>query len=176
MIEIVCIIVIILIFAVVIQCGKFSTNRRMKNINNAYDELNIRIDHYNKYKTVVYRSLNDLYPESMDIVHSENLSLLGCYSDRIRYLYEEISLLDKYCGVTYNDKKIDDICNSYKIEYEKIVNLYVDDVNKYNGIIDDYNEKNNTKFEMFKSKFFPEYIDYDNDGIFSKIDEKERKY
>jgi len=66
------------------------------------------------------------------------------------------------------------ICNNYELLYEKLVNLYVKDLNNYNSKIKGYNEYKNTNEELFKM-IHNDYIDYDEDGIKEGISSEEEE-
>ena len=159
-------------FAFSVINDKITTNRKMKKINNAYKEMGELVENYNEFKTYMYKSLNDLYHETIDFVHSENLSLLGTYEDKVFLIEKEVKILDKECVTIYEDKKVNGICNSYKKDFEKIVNLLVSDIFKYNETIKKYNEELNKELVIYKFVFYPDYIDYDDDGIFLQKDGK----
>ena len=52
--------------------------------------------------------------------------------------------------VIYEDKNINKICDSYQELYEKIINLYVLDINNYNKKIDGYNNYKNENIDNYE--------------------------
>jgi len=174
--------IILIIFAIVvfiilgififnIISDKIKTNKKMENINNAYIKIGELVESYKSFKDYMYKSLNDLYEETIDFVHSENLSLLGTYEDKVFLIEEQVNILNDECITIYNDKKVNDICNSYKTDFEKIVNLLVSDILEYNKTIKKYNEELSKDLPIYNFNFYSDYIDYDNDGIFLQKEE-----
>ena len=49
--------------------------------------------------------------------------------------------LDKNCVTIYNNKEVDNICNTYRKDLEIIANVFISDVNEYNAEIDKYNKE-----------------------------------
>ena len=75
-----------------------------------------------------------------------------------------ISNINFRCKGTYNDSKINKLCDTYKGVYEKLVNLYISDIDNYNNFITEYNKNKNESLELI-DKVHDDYIDYDNDGL-----------
>ena len=104
--------------------------------------------------------------------HDEYLNVLDRYDKIIAKVEEDISKIDDKCVIKYNDSNTDRICNNYKELYEKLVNLYVMDLNNYNEIVDGYNEYKNNNVSKYEDKF-KEYIDFNNDKKYEGIDNNE---
>ena len=64
------------------------------------------------------------------------------------------------------------ICSNYGKSYEKLVNLYVGDINGYNTKISEYNSYKNATISMFNMVHL-EYIDYNEDGVYEGVIENE---
>ena len=66
------------------------------------------------------------------------------------------------------DKDVSNICSNYKIDYETIVNVFMNDINNYNNKLNSYNEEQNKSLELFKSRHIDDYIDYNNDNKYEQ--------
>ena len=86
------------------------------------------------------------------------------YNKEMKNIDTYITNIKMRCTGIYNDSEINKVCNSYKTVYEKIVNLYISDIDNYNNFITKYNENKNDKLELIE-KIHKDYIDYDEDGI-----------
>ena len=90
----------------------------------------------------------------------------------IKKIDNNIDKIDKRCKIIYEDKNINKICDSYQELYEKIINLYVLDINNYNKKIDGYNNYKNENIDNYEM-IHNEYIDYNDDGVYEGIDSNE---
>ena len=70
-----------------------------------------------------------------------------------------VSEINSKCNVIYSDISVNKICDSYSILYEKLINLYVMDLNNYNNKISSYNEYKKDDISLF-NMIHNEYIDY----------------
>ncbi len=155
----------LLILVITMYRDKQNTKNNMESINKNYQSLTVNVTKYNEIRTK-YSSLSSvLIMDSYDKKHEEITALLNEYNDVMKKIDNNIININLRCKGLYNDIEINKICNSYKVTYEKIVNLYVDDLKQYNDFIVKYNE--------YKMKELPvidmvheEYIDYNNDTIF----------
>jgi len=49
---------------------------------------------------------------------------------------EAIDRISSKCNNLYKDSSINTICNNYQKTYEKLINLYIGDLLKYNELIE----------------------------------------
>lgn len=160
------------IFVFSIVKDKIETNKKIENIKVTHEDLKNKVKSYNMLRVNLYRSFEEIYHNDIHFIHSENTSLLYDYEDKVIFMLDVGKELDKNCVTIYNNKEVDNICNTYRKDLEIIANVFISDVNEYNAEIDKYNKENNDNLELFKFKNINEYIDYNGDGIFSKEEEK----
>ena len=86
------------------------------------DEL--RRDLSDKLNDFIY----DKYPNEHDVY----FELINKYNDNIKNIDKSVNNIDSRCDVIYNDISVNKICDSYEVLYEKLINLYVTDINNYN--------------------------------------------
>ena len=95
------------------------------------------------------------------------------YSKEINNIDNYINNINLRCNGIYNDSEINKVCNSYKLVYEKVINLYVSDIDNYNKFIEEYNEYKKENIELIEKVH--DYIDYNNDEKYEgrDVDEKD---
>ena len=164
--------VIIIVIGIKISNDNKKKNEGMKVINDSYKDLANRVIEYNNIREEYLEISKKFYYETFMDKHDEYLNVLDRYDKIIAKVEEDISKIDDKCVIKYNDSNTDRICNNYKELYEKLVNLYVMDLNNYNEIVDGYNEYKNNNVSKYEGKF-KEYIDFNNDKKYEGIDNNE---
>ena len=155
---------VILILVLIINKERKEIKYNMEVINKNYSLLTGSINKYNeirsKYSEMSKVLLYDTYKDK----HDEFTSLLADYNQEMKNIDNYISNINFRCKGTYNDSKINKLCDTYKGVYEKLVNLYISDIDNYNNFITEYNKNKNESLELI-DKVHDDYIDYDNDGL-----------
>lgn len=139
----------------------------MGKIRDSYTSLSNNVSEYNSIREELNNKLSSFFYDSFLKEKDGYEAILSNYNTVIKNIDLDISLLDKNCDVLYKDSDINKICRTYKSLYEKLINIYVNDLNNYNERITGYNEykKDNIVFyEMIHS----EYIDYNLDGEYAE--------
>ena len=169
----------ILMFISGVKKDQKEMNDRMDIILKSYKNFEKNIDKFNKMR-------DELHTEFLDKVYYETLATKDTeYKNKIKN-YEElvskISLstkdnLRKYCvdDIYYSSSDVNSKCASYKLGYEEMVNSFVDDVNRYNSNLTQYNnwldsngKKDSLHLDLYHTK--KKYIDYNKDGEYSGRD------
>lgn len=162
----------VVIFVLTTRKDKLETERNMENIKKNYNLLTTSVNYYNeirtKYATMSSVLLMDKYEES----HEEYTKLLTDYNKVMKDIDTYITNISFRCNNKYSDTEINKVCDNYKELYEKLVNLYVNDLNNYNKFIDKYNDYKNTELEKFEM-IHNDYIDYNNDNVYEGREERE---
>ena len=118
--------------------------------------------------------LDKVYYETLEQNDTAYKNKLTDYETQVTTISRSTKNLRNYCseGVYYSKSDVNTDCNSFKMGYEEMVNLFVDDINTYNTNITSYNtwldtngKTNNLKLEKYTTK--KTYIDYNNDGKYS---------
>ncbi|MDD3241744.1 MAG: hypothetical protein PHQ64_03080 [Bacilli bacterium] len=103
---------------------------------------------YNEYVTTDY----DNWIEELD-EYKEITDKVNKYKDYIN---------DKCTDRLYTNREANNACNSFKLNLEGTINYYINDVEKFNSFIDEYNKTTDNKKELYELTY--EYTDFNNDG------------
>ena len=164
-ISIIGIVVLTIIVIIVLLVGK--ENKESENnkeiIRKNYKMLTESVNKYNEIRTKYSEMTGVLVITSFKDKYEELDKLMTEYNTEMENIDTYISNIKLRCDREYNDSEIDKVCNNYKNLYEKLVNLYVGDVENYNKFITEYNKSKNESLELMKS-LHDKYIDYDEDG------------
>lgn len=156
---------------------------------------NIKDDQIEKEKLITKIQASSKQLEKNITTYNEvrdNLSsyLASFYQEKFQEDYNTIKgLIDQEVTIIQNTKKIatnlnsncqrrifmnqeiDTTCATYQEYYEKIVNVSINDKNKFNEMIQLYNQTEETLKE-YSSKYLENYLDYNKDGIYLEREEK----
>ena len=169
----------IMMFISSVKKDQKEMNSRMDTIKKSYAAFEKKIDKFNKTR-------DSLHTEFLDKVYYETLSTQDTgFKNKLKSyeeLVSEISLstkdnLRKYCvdDIYYSSSEINNKCASFKLGYEEMVNSFVDDINRYNSNLVQYNnwldsngQTQSIHLEAYKTN--KKYIDYNKDGEYSGRD------
>ena len=140
-------------------------------INESYDKVKSEVINYNQMRVDIASLIDNFYYSTIVNEYEENLDKFKKYDDIVNNITKEINVIDGKCNQIYQDKKINNICNNYKVDYETIVNVFVNDINNYNNKLSNYNKDEEKNLELFKSNYINNYIDYNNDSVYLKKDD-----
>lgn len=142
-------------------------------INDNYNELKEKTDIFNENRINIYDNiLNNFYYEEVNDNYDTWNQLLKEYENSATSMDNTIEVLDEKCNYNYQDSDIKNKCSNYKKTYESIINTLVNDIQIYNEQIGKYNEwvKEENNIYETKEKYiskYSNYIDYNNDNVFS---------
>lgn len=159
-------IVVIAIITIII-INKKNIQERKDNIENAYQKLIKNVERYNNIREDVKLIINEFYYNKIEDEYDNDIKLFDDYSSILEDIKKDIDILDNNCKNGLNDK----VCNKYKITYEKLVNIYINDVNNFNKKLALYNEEGLSEniLEQYSS-IYNEYIDYNKDNKYEEVD------
>ena len=168
--------IVTIISVLVINITKERKNLRknIEIIEYNYNELKTNVEEYNQIRTELSTKLNDFIYDKYASEHESYTTILTNYNNVIKNIDKNISNLDDKCNVIYSDLNINKICDSYKITYEKLINLYISDLTNYNNKINSYNEYKGTEINLFEL-VHKEYIDYNDDYKYEGKDVENEK-
>lgn len=109
--------------------------------------------------------------------YSSNIIELSKIEQKIKAMETSSNALLYECKIRdYNDYDIEYKCDTISYNYESIINAYVSIVYKYNEKIENYNnwlqKQNNQNLSLlnsYKSNYYTEYVDINEDGEYSGI-------
>ena len=180
------IIVIIVVLILLIGLGVFiflGVNRykqdkklaadNMAVIEKNYKELQNNVANYNQYRNDFGELVKDIYLDSFKEKNDSYLELLNKYNDTMEKIDKNIANIKDKCNRLYTDSEINKICNNYEKTYEKLVNIFIADVNKYNEKVNEYNEYKNEEVSLFTIDYV-DYMDYNHDGVYDGKENSEK--
>lgn len=143
-------------------------NKQLIKFN--YQELSDEIKNYNQIRSEYINLSKEFYYETYEEKQPSYTNLFTKYNQTIENIDKYINNIEGKCNVIYDQLEVNNICSNYKKTYEKIINIYINDITDYNNKIDGYNtykETNISKFNMIHS----EYIDYNKDNLYEGKEE-----
>lgn len=169
----------IILFISNIKKDQQEMNRRMTKIGSKYDTFKKKVEEINVVRDNLHKEfLDTIYYETFSENELKYRKSLYNYEKQVTDLSKKNSTLKEYCksGIYYSSSDVNNKCNAFNLAYEQLINTFVDDVNKYNGNIAQYNKwlkeqnKNESeKIENYETK--KTYIDYNKDGQYSGKEE-----
>lgn len=129
--------------------------------------ISYNIKNTNMFNSKYYFEIRSSYSNSIAELNEMELDIKNISVTSEALLYE--------CKIrNYNDYEIDYKCDTIKHNYESLVNAYISIYNKYNEKIDLYNswierQNSNNYLARYQSSYYSEYIDINNDGIYTGV-------
>lgn len=168
-------IVVLTLFVLNVVKDKKESNKNMQLIKDNYNELSTHVSEYNQIRTNLSEKLNDFIYETYPKEHDSYVELLNKYNDNIKNIDTKVNNINNKCDVLYSDISINKICDSYKVLYEKLINLYITDINIYNNKIKGYNQYKEKDEYQETELIHKEYLDYNQDKIYEGKDVKDEE-
>lgn len=159
---------LIIFIIIAIQNIKKDQKQTIESINyikEKYKILSDNVPKYNKMRSNYIEASKVLILDDYESVYEGFTNFMKDYNDLIKEFDNDVTLLDSKCDKIYPDKETNDICGYYKELYEKIVNLYINDIKEYNKFIASYNEYKQVEVPLIEL-VHKDYIDYNNDNFF----------
>lgn len=176
--HIIIIITIMIIIIVILGIIKFIKNFQndanksqviMNEITEYYSKLEENILEYNKNRETLNDKTSSYYQESFNTDYLNIINNLKEYDQTISKIKTNIEIINKDCGNNiFSNANVNNICNTYQETYEKIINVYMNDVNNFNNLVDLYNKETSSDLMKFTSNYITDYIDYNNDGKYEE--------
>ena len=143
-------------------------SKRMIAIQQINNSLSKNITDYNGARSTLSFRVKETYTDNLNEKYQLIINQLDKEENYLKNAKSNVVNLDEKCnGKMYSNAGINEICMGYKIYYEEIVNVFINDINQVNSIIDKYNEKNTNTLNKYTSQEFNNYIDYNKDGNYS---------
>lgn len=168
---IVVLLIFITFFIISIRRDKLETKKVMNTIIKKYEVFEKKVLKFNEVRDEVYTTVfADTYYDTLSSSYSDNNKKIKNLEGVIDEVEKSADQLKKYCkNAYYSDSDVNRKCSSFKSLYEEVVNSFVSDIDKYNKLLDDYNNyiKNSgagEKLDKYSTK--KKYIDFDGDKEF----------
>lgn len=144
------------------------------------EEANKVVENYNTYKTFAeetskWRSdniLTDRFIEEVNENYDEWIKVYNKYKDKISEHDQKSKELKKLCiNKTYSNSDVTSKCDAFVIAYETLVNYYINDIDDFNGLLEQYRESDTIIDKKDDIKDFDkgnyEYVDINDDGNYT---------
>lgn len=154
---------VIVLFIVNFKKDQKKNEKSMEIIENNYNDLTLEVKNYNQIRREYIDLFDGLYYDSFSSKKDDALKLMNKYNESIKNIDKYVGKISSRCDYLYRDKNVNTICNGYGVVYEKLVNLYVGDLTKYNNFVKEYNASQNDNMENIVA-LHTDYIDYNKDG------------
>lgn len=169
-------VLIIVIFLVLILGGLFcykfildsnDNDSVMSDIKTNYNKIEDNINSYNGIRDDLILVMKNYYFDNLENDYSKFLDKLKEIDKILNSINKKVNKLDELCvDRLFKDSNVNNMCDNYKKYYETLVNVYMNDINKVNKFISDYNTLYNKDFELYSSSLVKDYIDYNDDGVY----------
>ena len=155
---------------------KEAMKKAMDTIVSDYDTFKKEIEKFSTERESIYNEvMNTPYYSDVFKNYTSNVEKLKTYEELVSEIDSSSKGLKENClNRRYNDQDVTNKCNAFVINYEQSMNYFVNDIERFNKRIDEYNEwsttsntdKKYTKLEKYESKY-KDYVDINNDKVFS---------
>lgn len=152
--------------------------KKEKDTNN--EDANKVVENYNIYKTFAeetskWRSdniLTDRFIEEVNENYEEWIKIYNEYKNKIKEHEEKSKELKNLClNKVYVSSDVTSKCDAFVIAYETLINYYINDIDDFNGLLEQYRESDTVIDKKDSIKDFDkgnyEYIDIDDDGNYT---------
>ena len=148
------------------------TNERMVEIQKYEDKFNEEIKKFNNSRATLKVLLEGVYTDYFNDKYDNVKLLLNQEEEAVKNVNTYVLKLDNYCGGRiYSNSLVNSFCLAYLVNYEEMVNVYVNDIGRINQLVKTYNQSNSGSLEEYSSLDFGEDIDYNRDGVFAGKEE-----
>lgn len=153
------------------QDNKQVTEKTKIKITSEYKKLEQNINNYNGIRDNIETNLNDYYTEKLTNDYNTYIDLLTKEENTIKQIETNIDNIKNDCqNRIFNEKEVNNICNTYKDYYETVVNIFIKDKNQVNKMITTYNNTTNNTLKEYTSNTYNDFIDYNEDRIYLERD------
>lgn len=166
------VIAFLVIFIVNLNKDKKNMQLNVSSIKKSYELLSSSVTEYNTIREHFNELSSGLLLDKYKDKHEEFVTLLTEYNKVMKNIDSYVVNIKAKCTNVSSASEVGSICTGYDRTYEKLVNLYVNDINKYNEILAKYNEYKHEEVSAFEC-IYEDYIDYNNDNVYEGRDSSE---
>ena len=131
-----------------ITSSKKVEKENQEQFNTNYDKFINGVKKYNNKRNDLDKLSNLFYYDSLNNNYDDLYKFYKEYDEIITDIYNINSKMNNNCKHI-----IDKRCDNYIDAYNKIIDTYKVDMDKFNNMIIKYNEKYNKEYKLFKSKY-----------------------
>ena len=151
---------------------QLETKKIMNMIVKEYDLFEDQVLTFNDVRDQVYIVVfQDTYYDSLKDSYEKFNNTMQELEKNVDQVVDQSLKLKSHCDTYYSDSSINNKCSTFKQLYEEVMNSFVNDVEKYNELLDDYNdylkENGHTDEGLLEYKTDKKYIDFNKDKEYS---------
>lgn len=125
--------------------------QEIKSNNQTFEE---NIVEYNNNRINLSNIIKDTYLEDLKSNYQNIFNELTNTENNLKETEKITNQITKLCkDKSFQETEVNNICTTTKTNYDKLVSVYKDDINKVNNIIKNYNAINNDKLEEYTSSY-----------------------
>ena len=131
-----------------IKKNKVEVKTNMNIILDNYKDLQSNVSKYNEIREKYSKLAENFYLKTYKNKHSEYLELFSEYDDIVKDIDKNIENIGAKCDRLYKDLEVNKVCDNYEKTYDKLIDIYVEDVDGHNERIKEYNEYAKDNLEL----------------------------
>lgn len=167
-----CIIFVFLVILSTVLCYIFIKEKKKQKvvdlkIAEKHNDFKKIVINYSKEREEFFDNyLNKLYVDDLKVKLPEIIESHDKYYENIKKMKDSSNYLKEKC-IPYKgkDKNIRNKCDAFVVQYEQLINYYLNDFKEINVLINKYNTVHNDKLKLIELKE-KEYIDIDGNKVF----------
>lgn len=154
--------------------------KTMNIIVDDYENFRQKVENFSTLRENIYNDvMNSQYYAEVYTNYDTNIQNLQQYEKAVTEVETASKNLKNSCiGKTFNDQDVINKCNAFVINYEQSINYFINDIERFNTRIKEYNtwlkNQNDTKYQTLTeyNANYKDYVDINNDKTFSGKVEK----
>lgn len=154
---------------------KANLTKTMNIIVDDYEVFRNKVEKFSSLRESIYNEvMNTQYYTEIYSGYTVNVQKLQQYENAVVEIDTAGKNLKNSCiGKNYTDQDVINKCNAFVINYEQSINYFINDINRYNDRIKEYNTwvttQTDTTYQALTeySAKYNNYIDINGDKIFS---------
>ena len=128
--------------------------QKMNQIKESNNNLKENIISYNQNKKSITEYLSIYYEEQFIKDYPTIMDLFNKNETIIKEVSQQEKKLNTNCqNQIYQDKEVNQICNTHSKTYQKLLEVYQKDIKSLNKTIELYNEGKEDKLALFQSQY-----------------------
>lgn len=156
-------------------------NLIVDEILDIYESFKSKIEQYGEERDIINQKIGDYisYYTGMEENYEEMKEVVSSYETLVREVEDSASYLKANClNKIYGNGDANMDCNSYMINFEKTVNVFLIDIQFLNSKIDEYNnwatleneglsdDEKHSMLEKFVPTKYKDFVDINGDGTY----------
>lgn len=130
------------------------SRQKMNLIKENNNQIKVAILSYNQNKKAITEYLSIYYEEQFIKDYPNIINLFNQNESLIQSISQNEKILTSNCqNQIYQEKEVNQICNTHSKTYQKLLEVYQKDIESLNKMVALYNEGNEDKLALFQSQY-----------------------